>query len=124
MAYNYRNIAALFASDRALPFIIIKAGPDQLYEEGTAAEAEAQGHRVTHTLTHSTIYPRAHADSPAFLELFIIEEARKADCLAEVCNLIDYDPDVGRVPEHWRVKPYILQIARAVAARARNIPTT
>lgn len=54
--------------------------------------------------------------APTPLEVFIMERARASDCMAEVCNLIEYDPDIGRVPEHWRVKGYLMPIFEAVAA--------
>lgn len=38
------------------------------------------------------------------LEQRVIDAARQIDSLAEVCDLIDYDPKIGRVPAHWRVK--------------------
>lgn len=77
MAFNFKNIEAIFASNNPPPFIIIKAGPGHLYEEGTAAEAEVQGHRVTHTLTHSTIYPKpGHVASMYARELAMVDALR------------------------------------------------
>jgi hypothetical protein len=61
----------------------------------------------------STTTPTPPALEP--LEAQIIEFARKNDMLAEVCHFVDYDPDVGRVPEHWRVRYQVMAIARALA---------
>ena len=49
------------------------------------------------------------------LEASIIELAERKDCVAEVCDFIDYHPDYGRVPEHWRVKWQIMMVARHVS---------
>lgn len=49
------------------------------------------------------------------LEDRIIELARANGDLAEVCDLVEYYPDLGKVPEHWRVKPYFLRIVKDIA---------
>ena len=46
------------------------------------------------------------------LEDRIIEIARQQGMLAEVCDFVEYDPYLGRVPEHWRVKYTVLTVAQ------------
>lgn len=41
-----------------------------------------------------------------------VEAARSAGLLAELCVLVDYDPDVGKVEEHW--EPKYMHFARAL----------
>jgi hypothetical protein len=49
-----------------------------------------------------------------------IEAARKTDCLAELCRFSEYDPDVGRVPEHWLPKymPFVDALQAAAPSPA------
>lgn len=54
--------------------------------------------------------------TPGPLEAQVIAIARRNGSLAEVCKLVDYYPDVGRVPEHWRVKFEVGELVNAVAA--------
>lgn len=42
----------------------------------------------------------------------IIDVAREIDALAELCDLVDYYTDKGRVPEHWRAKWSVLTLVR------------
>lgn len=49
----------------------------------------------------------------------IVRAARAADCVAEACRLVDYDPDIGRVPEHWVPFIWVQEIARAPPMPAR-----
>jgi hypothetical protein len=51
------------------------------------------------------------------LEARIIQVARDNDTLAEVCNFIDYDPDVGSVPGHWRVRWPVFLVANTLMAQ-------
>lgn len=46
------------------------------------------------------------------IEVQIVDFCRKNDCLSELCDLVDYDPDIGRVPEHWVPKLYVLELVR------------
>lgn len=48
------------------------------------------------------------------LEETIVEYAHVHDCLPELCNYVDYDPDVGRVPEHWEPKAWELGLVREI----------
>ena len=41
------------------------------------------------------------------LEVLIVEFARKTDSLSELCDYIEYEPDIGRVSEYWKPKPMI-----------------
>lgn len=47
------------------------------------------------------------------LEARVIALALSGPDVSQVCHLVTYDPDVGRVPEHWRVKPSIMQVFEA-----------
>lgn len=51
------------------------------------------------------------------IENAIVEFARENDCLPELCNFVDYHPDIGRVQEHWEPKPWVLLLAKRLAAR-------
>jgi hypothetical protein len=31
----------------------------------------------------------------------ILAYATANDCVAELCHFVDYDPHIGKVPEHW-----------------------
>ena len=42
----------------------------------------------------------------------IIDTAREMGALAELCDLVDYYTDTGRVPEHWRAKWHVLALVR------------
>ena len=53
------------------------------------------------------------------LEELIVSYAREAGCLAELCVLVDYDPDVGRVPEHWAPKKEVVSLANHIVNRQR-----
>jgi hypothetical protein len=46
------------------------------------------------------------------LEQRIIDIARKLGALPDLCRYVDYDPDVGRVPAHWRARWATLEMAR------------
>ena len=39
----------------------------------------------------------------------IVEYARQIEALPELCTLVDYEPDIGRVSEYW--KPTALSLA-------------
>jgi hypothetical protein len=50
------------------------------------------------------------ATAKTITESQYVEAARSAGLLAELCILVDYDPDVGSVNEHW--EPRYMQFAR------------
>ena len=45
-------------------------------------------------------------------ETSIVAFCQAHGSLAELCMLVDYDPDAGRVPERWVPKPDVLQLAK------------
>lgn len=51
------------------------------------------------------------------LEELIVNYAHEAGLLAELCVLADYDPDVGRVPEHWIPKRGVVSLANYIVGR-------
>jgi hypothetical protein len=59
------------------------------------------------------------AEESVSLETRYIQAARKVGCLAELCSFSEYDPDVGRVPEHW--KPRFMSFARALVGSTAQI---
>jgi hypothetical protein len=48
------------------------------------------------------------------LEQRIVEIAKQQGSLAELCVLVDYYTDTGRVPEHFRPRHDVLQLVRAL----------
>lgn len=48
------------------------------------------------------------------LEHRIVEIARGHGSLAELCEFVEYDPDVGRVPEHFRPRADVLRLVKAL----------
>lgn len=44
------------------------------------------------------------------IELRIIEAARQMGSLPELCDWIEYYPEVGRVDGHWRAKWPVLKL--------------
>lgn len=52
------------------------------------------------------------------LEESIVIFARETGQLAELCQLVDYDPDIGRVTEHWIPKVEALTLAKHLMALA------
>lgn len=54
---------------------------------------------------------------PGELDRLLVEAARKYDCLAEACDLVDYDPENGRVPEHFKPRSWLRQIATWLAVQ-------
>jgi hypothetical protein len=51
------------------------------------------------------------------LEELIVSYAREASCLAELCVLVDYDPDSGRVLERWVPKAEVVSLANHIVNR-------
>lgn len=45
----------------------------------------------------------------------ILQFATEAEALPELCNFVDYDPDIGKVPEHWEPKVYVWLVVKHVA---------
>jgi hypothetical protein len=52
------------------------------------------------------------------LEARIIQIARDHNALGDICEFIEYDPDVGRVPGHWRVRWPVLLVANTLQTEA------
>lgn len=52
------------------------------------------------------------------LERRIIEAARKMGSLPELCDWIEYYPEVGRVDGHWRAKWHVLELVKALSESA------
>jgi hypothetical protein len=50
----------------------------------------------------------------------VVEYATAVDQLAELGRYVDYDPDVGRVPEHWVADPLIVAAVKYVLAALDN----
>lgn len=50
------------------------------------------------------------------LEESVVNFARESGQLAELCVLVDYDPDVGRVPEHWIPRPDVMGLVKHLLA--------
>ena len=48
------------------------------------------------------------------LEVKVVEFARKYDALGDLCDYIDYEPDIGRVPEYWKPKPMIVMLVSSM----------
>jgi hypothetical protein len=46
------------------------------------------------------------------LERRIVQIAKDRDMLAELCDLIEYDPDIGRVNPYWAPKWSVMVLAR------------
>ena len=46
----------------------------------------------------------------------VVEYATATDQLAELGRYVDYDPDVGRVPEHWAADPRVVAAVKYVLA--------
>lgn len=46
------------------------------------------------------------------MEESIVKFARESGQLAELCVLVDYDPSIGRVPEHWVPRYEVLSLAQ------------
>jgi hypothetical protein len=44
----------------------------------------------------------------------IVRIAREMDALAELCNYVDYHPDIGRVPEHFEANCLVVELVRKV----------
>jgi hypothetical protein len=44
--------------------------------------------------------------------MLVVSYASKHGMLPELCVLVDYDPDIGQVPEYWRPKGEVLSLAR------------
>lgn len=59
-----------------------------------------------------------HTPSP--LEARVIALARQHDSLAETCHFVEYYPDVGRVPEHWRARGDVMRIVQAITTELRD----
>ncbi len=51
------------------------------------------------------------------LEELIVSYACEVSCLAELCVLVDYCPDSGRVPEHWVPKAEVVSLANHIVSR-------
>ena len=54
-------------------------------------------------------------DAHANLEARAIAAAAAEDVLAEVCDFVEYDPSIGRVPGHWRVKFPVMAVLKRLA---------
>jgi len=86
LQFTYRTIANLFAGENPPPFIVIKDGPGQLYEDGTVAQAIESGHVVERKGITCLIRPKAATPATtreamltdALRGLLGIEEARIA----------------------------------------------
>lgn len=50
----------------------------------------------------------------------IVRIAREMGALGELCNLIDYDPRIGRVPEHFEPKWEVAELVRRLLAERRT----
>lgn len=50
------------------------------------------------------------------LEESVVAFASEQGQLAELCVLVDYDPDVGRVPEHWVPRPDVMGLVKHLFA--------
>ena len=48
------------------------------------------------------------------LEILVVSFATEHGMLPELCVLVDYDPDIGQVPEYWRPKAEALRLAQHV----------
>lgn len=48
------------------------------------------------------------------LEAQVVALALDGPDVTQLCHLVDYDPRVGRVDEHWRVRPAVLQVIEAL----------
>lgn len=46
------------------------------------------------------------------LEKTIVQFARDSDLLAELCEFVEYDPEIGRVPGYWQPRYHVLHLAR------------
>lgn len=49
-------------------------------------------------------------------EARILQWAREHDHIAELGEFVGYDPDVGRVSEHWRAHRYVLALVEHMLA--------
>lgn len=47
----------------------------------------------------------------------VIDAAREIGFMAELCDLVDYYTDTGKVPEHWRAKYEVLALVRKLKER-------
>lgn len=52
------------------------------------------------------------------IDKFIVDFAKKHDCVPEMCTYVDYHPDIGRVPEHWVPKIYVKEVVLAALREA------
>lgn len=55
------------------------------------------------------------------IKRLIVEGARKFECLGDWCLLIDYDPDVGKVPERWEPQYDVFHAASYVVRSLQAI---
>lgn len=55
------------------------------------------------------------------IKRLIIEGARKYECLGDWCVLVDYDPDIGRVPERWEPQYDVFHAADYVVRALHSI---
>lgn len=50
--------------------------------------------------------------SPQEINDVIVRIAREMGALGELCNLVDYDPRIGRVPEHFEPRWEVAELVR------------
>lgn len=46
------------------------------------------------------------------LERRVVAIAEELGMVAELCYFVEYDPDIGRVPEHFRPRPEVMALIR------------
>jgi hypothetical protein len=106
-----------------------KPEPEQEPVSCVACEGHPQGDNIPCAVCEATS-PAAHPTVPSqygSAELsdqkindLVVEYATAIDQLAELGRYVDYDPDVGRVPEHWVADPLVVAAVKYVLAALVN----
>jgi hypothetical protein len=78
----------------------------------TARECIELANWIAANTAQSSATPSTDQD----LDQLVVEYAIKADCVPEICTYVDYHPDQGRVPEHWRASPTVIGAIKHVLA--------
>lgn len=81
-----------------------------------------RGDGLTPLYTHSQ--PKRELLTDEQIKRLIVEfgkEFSDFDSLPEVCLLVSYDPEVGRIPERWEPKWHVFQAVRYVLHAAHRI---
>jgi len=101
------------------------------YEDGSHAgnHLEWRGRNEANDFPEGTAFythpkPKRELLTDEQIKRLIVEfgkEFNDFDSLPEVCLLVEYDPDIGRIPPRWEAKWHVFQAVRYVLHAAHGI---